>query len=120
MRLSTFMRASVVAGGLATTALLGGGTAFAATSTPATTVKPLSSLCHVKALYGNTPINQSPSTGSKVVGNLTKGVWYASGCDPIGGGTYTACYATSNAWYLVTAPARGYVKYYCVAAEISA
>lgn len=117
MRLNTFMSASVVAGGLATTALLGGGTAFAATST---TVTPSSSLCHVKALYGNTPINQSPSTGSKVVGNLTKGVWYASGCDPIGGGTYSACYATSNAWYLVTAPIRGYVKYYCVAAEISA
>lgn len=117
MRLNTFMRASVVAGGLATTALLGGGTAFATTST---TVTPASSLCHVKALYGNTPINQTPSTSSKVVGNLTKGVWYASGCEPIGGGTYTACYATSNGWYLVTSPTRGYVKYYCVTAEISA
>ncbi|MCO5972144.1 hypothetical protein [Actinoallomurus soli] len=117
MRLSTFMRASVVAGGLATTALLGGGTAFAATST---TVTPSSSLCHVKAIYGNTPINSSPSTGSSVVGHLTKGVWYASGCSPVAGGSYSACYYNSNAWYLVTAPTRGYVKYYCVEAEISA
>jgi hypothetical protein len=117
MRLSTFMRASVVAGGIAAMALLSGGTAFAKTSTAAT---PSSSLCDVYALYGNTPINQIPSTASSVVGHLTKGVEYASGCSPIAGGAYSACYANSNGWFYVSAPTTGYVKSACVGAEIHA
>jgi hypothetical protein len=115
MSLGMFMRASVVTGGLAATALLSGGTAFAATSTTATSP---ASICTVTALYGNTPINQSATTASPVVGHLTKGTRNHSACNTTVGGGYSACFADSNVWILVFFPTTGYVKSACVKGEI--
>jgi hypothetical protein len=115
MRFLTLLKTSLATGVLLTSGVVAGGAAVAA---PAPLESSPTALCHVTALYGNTPINASSTTSSAVIGHLTKGVRTASACARTINGYYNACNGGSNYWVYIIGG--GYVKAKCVSLTIDA